>query len=184
MVFFLGRFNFPRSLSDMNIAKRLSASFLLLTSLKLRDTHCLWSSKNSSNHRPHGLGTPTGQTIDRLPSHSTPLTTTLPYLSPSDLLPLHCLKYLRNLTAIRSPSFQQKRQQAESGTAPSTVASCCPISQAYIFSVCPRLWYVLPYLLNIVKCFCLLFFLCITTIFLIRLLLFASRQSLQLPQGY
>ena len=27
-----------------------------------------------------------------------------------------------------------KRQQVESGTAPSTVASCCPISQAYTFA--------------------------------------------------
>src|SRR3989339_1907319 len=63
-----------------------------------------WS-LNSIAHAPHVPGTPSGQSLDRLPSHSTPFTMTLPYLSPSDRLPLHCLKYLLNLTAIIHRSF-------------------------------------------------------------------------------
>src|SRR3989339_1043710 len=68
-----------------------------------------WS-LNSIAHAPHVPGTPSGQCLPRLPSHSTPLTMTLPYLSPSDRLPLHSLKYFRYLTPIHHHPFLENKK--------------------------------------------------------------------------
>ena len=156
MFFFLGRFNWPRSLSEMNKVSLFSASDLLRTSLKVRDCHSLLSSKNSIHHVPQVLYSPfdllgvSGHCLDLLPVH---------------WIGLHSWKYLRNLTAIVHrpfPYLKQKRQQAESGIAPSTVAFCLPdFSGLFLkrLSTLLSLTYVLPYLLNIVKYFYVFFFL-------------------------